>query len=124
MHNREKAHVHVGSRKPIITTNVSQGGAGLISQTVQYIDDGLKLEVEPTINIDDEVTIRVSLDYSTSTPTGQAYTINTRNASTLLRLKDGETQVLAGRSWTRMMPPDQGPGVGRSAVDRPAVLRP
>lgn len=96
--NREKAHVHVGSRKPIFTTNVSQGGAGLISETVQYIEDGLKLEVEPTINIDDEVSIKIALEYSTSSATEnkKAFTIQTRNANTLLRLKDGETQILAG----------------------------
>jgi general secretion pathway protein D len=116
--NREKAHVHVGSRKPIFTTNITpQGGQ---NQTVQYIDDGLKLEVEPVINVDDDVTIRVALDYSTSSPTGTAYTINTRNATTQLRLRDGETQVLAGLikdsdTDTQAKVPGLGdiPGIGR-----------
>ena len=69
---------------------------------VQYLDVGLKLEVEPTIHLDNDVAIKVNLEVSTivkeiNTSSGTlAYQIGTRNASTLLRLKDGETQILAG----------------------------
>jgi general secretion pathway protein D len=58
--------------------------------------------VEPTVYADDDVAIRVSLEVSTiareiQTATGTlAYQIGTRNASTMLRLRDGETQLLAG----------------------------
>src|SRR5205085_2062342 len=72
----------------------------------QYIDAGLTLEVQPTIHNDGNVAIKVSLEVSSiikqiSVPIGNggttlAYEIGTRNASTLLELKDGETQVLAG----------------------------
>jgi len=63
---------------------------------------GLKLDVEPTVYVDDEVGIKVALEVSTlgsSTTTSSgtvAYQISTRNASTVLRLRDGETQLLAG----------------------------
>ena len=68
---------------------------------VQYVDVGLKLDVEPTIYLDGDVAIKVNLEVSNivSTVTAGdtvAYQIGTRNASTLLRLKDGETQILAG----------------------------
>jgi general secretion pathway protein D len=58
--------------------------------------------VEPTISQGGDVTIRLNLDVSsigtpTTTKNGTtAYIIGTRSISTLLRLKDGETQILAG----------------------------
>jgi general secretion pathway protein D len=62
----------------------------------------LKLEVEPTIFLENDVGIRVGLEVSNiareirSTTGTTTYQVGTRNASTTLRLKDGETQVLAG----------------------------
>jgi general secretion pathway protein D len=73
-----------------------------ISESVQYVDVGLKLDVEPRITADNYVNIKVGLEVSslgekTITRNGATvYTIGTRDASTILRLKDGETQVLAG----------------------------
>lgn len=98
--NNEKAKILVGDKVPIITTT-STANVG-VSSSVQYIDVGLKLDVEPRITLDDYVNIKVALEVSAlgaqapSTNGVVAYTIGTRNASTLLRLKDGETQVLAG----------------------------
>ncbi len=98
--NNEKAKVLVGDKVPIITTT-STANVG-ISESVQYVDVGLKVDVEPRILLDDFVNIKVGLEVSslgekTVTRNGTTvYTIGTRNANTLLRLKDGETQVLAG----------------------------
>lgn len=98
--NNEKAKVLVGDKVPIITTT-STANVG-ISENVTYIDVGLKLDVEPRITLDDFVNIKIGLEVSslgerTTTRNGATvYTIGTRNASTLLRLKDGEMQVLAG----------------------------
>ncbi len=98
--NNEKAKVLVGDKVPIITTT-STANVG-ISENVSYVDVGLKLDVEPRITLDDFVNIKIELEVSslgekTVTRNGATvYTIGTRNASTLLRLKDGETQVLAG----------------------------
>lgn len=98
--NREKAKVLVGDRVPVITATTGTGG--FVSDSVNYIDVGLKLEVEPTVYADDEVAIKVALEVSsiagqTRTNSGTvAYQIGTRNASTVLRLRDGETQLLAG----------------------------
>lgn len=98
--NREKARIMVGDRVPNITTTSTS--TGFISESVQYIDVGLKLEVEPTIYPDDEIAIKVGLEVSNivsqiQTRSGTlAYQIGTRNANAVLRLKDGENQVLAG----------------------------
>jgi len=98
--DREKANIHIGQRLPVLTT-VSTAGVGS-SQSVNYIDVGLKLDVEPSIRLDDQVDMKVKLEVSsvnqtiTTTSGTQVYELDTRNADTVLRLKDGETQVLAG----------------------------
>jgi len=98
--NHEKAKVLIGDKVPIITTTTSQ--TGFVSDSVSYLDVGLKLEIEPTIYANDEVLIKLALEVGSlasqiKTTSGTvAYQISTRNASTALRLKDGETQLLAG----------------------------
>jgi general secretion pathway protein D len=69
---------------------------------VNYLDVGLKLEVEPVVSLEDDVGIKIGLEVSNissevKTSSGTvAYQVGTRNANTTLRLRDGETQVLAG----------------------------
>lgn len=103
--NREKAKIMIGDRVPVITNAITpvSTGSPVITGSVQYLDVGLKLEVEPDINPDNLVSIKVSMEVSSiakevpNTQSGTlAYQIGTRNASTVLRLRDGETQVLAG----------------------------
>jgi len=98
--NHEKAKILIGERVPNITSTATS--TGFLSQSVNYLDVGLTLNVEPTIYLDDNVGIKVSLEVSSiisqvTTQSGtSAYEIGTRTASTSLRLKDGETDVLAG----------------------------
>jgi general secretion pathway protein D len=98
--NREKAKIQVGQRVPNITSTSTS--TGFVAESVQYVDVGLKLEVEPTVSPDGEVTIKMGLEVSSilrqiQTKAGSiAYEIGTRNANTVLRLRDGENQVLAG----------------------------
>src|SRR5574337_1258177 len=98
--NREKAKVHIGEKLPVFTTT-STANVG-VSASVSYLDVGLKLEVEPAVSLDDEVSIKMALDVSNivkevTGPSGTlAYQVGTRAATTVLRLKNGETQVLAG----------------------------
>ncbi|MDP8568193.1 secretin and TonB N-terminal domain-containing protein [Methylophilus aquaticus] len=98
--NNEKAKVVVGNKVPVITTNTTANVG--TSESVSYIDVGLKLDVEPKIMLDDFISIKVSLEVSslgeaiTLSNNSKVYNIGTRNASTVLRLKHGETQILAG----------------------------
>ncbi len=98
--NHEKAKILIGERVPNITATSTS--TGFVAESVNYVDVGLKLEVEPTINLDDDVAIKISLEVSNiinqlQTKSGTlAYQIGTRTATTVLRLKDGENQVLAG----------------------------
>lgn len=103
---REKAKIHIGERFPIITNTVTPStGTPVVTGSIQYIDLGLKLEVEPDIHMDGEVGIKTALEVSSlgskvTSGTGSsetvAYRVNTRLTNTILRLKDGETQILAG----------------------------
>ncbi|MDP9877272.1 general secretion pathway protein D [Variovorax boronicumulans] len=99
--NRQKAKVLIGDKVPVITTTTNQTSSASM-ESVNYLDVGLKLEVVPEIHVNSEVTIAIDLEVSNvvkevrSTTGLLAYQIGTRNASTMLRLRDGETQVLAG----------------------------
>jgi general secretion pathway protein D len=98
--DREKAKILIGDKVPVVTTTTTPNG--FLSENIQYLDVGLKLEVEPEIHLRDEIAIKLSLEVSSLVGTvktangSQAYQIGTRNFSSGLRLKDGETQVLAG----------------------------
>lgn len=103
--NREKAKVLIGSRVPVITNSVTPVASGtpVVTGSVNYLDVGLKLEVEPNVHLDGDVAIKLNLEVSNITNVVQqaatgtrAYEIGTRTAQTVLRLKDGETQILGG----------------------------
>jgi general secretion pathway protein D len=98
--NKQSAKILIGERVPVITTT-STANVGS-SQSISYLDVGLKLEIEPTVSLDDEVSMKIALEVSnitqTITLTGgtQAYRLGTRNTSTSLQVHDGETNILAG----------------------------
>ncbi|MBI2276139.1 MAG: secretin and TonB N-terminal domain-containing protein [Dechloromonas sp.] len=101
--NKEKAKIHIGDRIPIVNaTSVPSTQGPVITETVQYLDTGIKLEVEPVIYQNDEVSIKIGLEVSDASTGGTTKSgtslvnVKTSNAATVLRLKDGETQVLAG----------------------------
>ena len=122
--SKEKARIHIGDKVPVITTTA--GATGFVSESVNYLDVGLKLEVEPVVSLEDDVGIKVGLEVSNisqevkTTSGTTAYQVGTRNAATTLRLRDGETQVLAGlindedrRSAVRVPGASRLPLVGR-----------
>jgi general secretion pathway protein D len=110
--NKEKAKFLVGDRLPVISTAAVPGTgttgttatSAVYNTNVQYVEVGIKLEVEPTIYADGEVAIKLSLEVSSNTgqnaeaaKTGTiAYTISTRSLNTVLRLKDGQTEIIGG----------------------------
>ena len=98
--SREKAQILIGDKVPVITSTTT--ATGFVAESVNYLDVGLKLDVEPVVSPDDEVTIKLALEVSSvakeirSSAGTVAFQIGTRNAKTVLRLRDGETQVLGG----------------------------
>ncbi len=102
--NHEKAHVQLGNKLPVFTTTTTGAGSvtGFIASSVSYLDVGLKLDVEPAVLLDNDIVLKVALEVSSvanqvTGPDGAiAYNVGTRQTSTSIRLKDGETEVLAG----------------------------
>lgn len=98
--NKEKAKILIGDKLPTFTSTLTSNGVS--SDSVSYQDVGLKLEVEPTIYRGNDIVIKLGLEVSslgnkeTNGKGSSAFTISTRTANTVLRLKDGENQILAG----------------------------
>jgi general secretion pathway protein D len=96
----QKAQLLIGDKVPIPVTTFpvvnSGGGANLAS--FQYQDVGIKIEVEPRVHHNKEVTLKLQLEVSQITSTNSAGqpTIGTRTVAANIRLKDGETNFLAG----------------------------
>lgn len=98
--NKQSAKILIGERVPVFTTTATANVG--TSESVNYLDVGLKLDIEPTISLDDEVSMKLALEVSNILETitrvsgTQAYRLGTRNTSTTLRVRDGETNILAG----------------------------
>jgi general secretion pathway protein D len=98
--NREKAKIMIGDKLPVFSST-STANVG-ISSSVSYLDVGLKVEVEPSVLLDNDVVLRINLEMSSVTATVSnsqgttGYQIGSRQASSSIRLHDGETQVFAG----------------------------
>jgi general secretion pathway protein D len=98
--NKEKAKFNVGQRVPVQTTTTT----GTIASTnVQYADVGIKLNAEPSIQLSNEVVVKLALEVSSvigketsKTDNTTLLTIGTRNLDTVLSLKDGETVIIGG----------------------------
>ena len=97
--NRGKAKVHVGTREPVITVTTTGETS---TDNIQYVDVGVKLDIEPQIQLDNTVVTNLSLEVSSvtdknTTANGSlALSISTTNAQTLLTLKNGERTVIGG----------------------------
>lgn len=101
----QKAQLIIGDKIPIPVTsfNTSQTvGTGIIPVTsFQYQDVGIKIDVEPRVHHNREITMKLTVEVSQLgapvTFGGQTQpTIGTRTIASNIRLKDGETNFLAG----------------------------
>jgi len=97
--NLEKASIKIGEKVPVVTTTNANG---VVTESVNYQDVGLSLQVEPRISLNNEVSVKVSMEVSNlkgavkTAGGGIVYPMSTRNAETVMTARDGETQVLAG----------------------------
>jgi general secretion pathway protein D len=100
--NNEKAKVHIGKRDPIVTTT-NIGTSDQTTQNVQYVDSGIKLDIEPSVQLDGTVLAKITLEVSNATrldsrdTTGTSpVALTTTNAQTSLVLIDGTRTILGG----------------------------
>jgi len=97
--NNLEARILVGSQRPFVQVyRTLPTDNGVRDQVVQYRDVGTTLAILPTINPDGYVSLQVSQEVSSATTEVQfgAPVISTREASTHLFVKDGQTAVLGG----------------------------
>jgi general secretion pathway protein D len=111
--NNKPATISIGDKQPILlsTTNVLPGQAatGAVPTTstvtsIEFKDVGVKLTVEPSVNLNDEVTLKIKVEVTRlgdqvtlqASPEIKQFRFGTRMAETTLMLKDDETVVLGG----------------------------
>jgi general secretion pathway protein D len=107
----EKATLHIGQRIPVPVTTVAGYAPGGQNQpnnqlvtpytSFQYQDVGIKVAMEPRVHHNREVTLKLTVEVSNQgqpvTFAGQSQpTFATRTIESTIRLKDGETNFLAG----------------------------
>jgi general secretion pathway protein D len=119
----EKASLVIGDRVPIpLTTFNTQnvgGQGGIIPITsFQYQDVGIRIDLEPRVHHNREVTLKIKVEVSNLAGNvagsgGQSQPIiGTRTIDSVIRLQDGETNFLAGLIRTDESDSDQGvPGL-------------
>jgi general secretion pathway protein D len=108
----EKATLHIGNRIPVpVSTFTSVATGGTSSGTFapvtsyQYQDVGIKVSIEPRVHHNREVTLKMTVEVSNQGPDAPGTgsngvaaqpTFATRTIESTIRLKDGETNFLAG----------------------------
>jgi general secretion pathway protein D len=102
----EKASLTIGDRVPIPTTTFNTGntaGGNIVPVTsFQYQEVGVKIEIEPRVHHNGEVSLKLKVEISnisefvTGSGGQQQPVIGTRSIESSIRLRDGETNFLAG----------------------------
>ena len=96
----KSAKIHIGDRVPLRASTIVDA-TGQTRTTFEYRDVGIKLTAEPTIHIDNSAMVKLWLEVSSlgqnvGTVNEPAFQIGTRNAETVMLLRDGETAILGG----------------------------
>jgi general secretion pathway protein D len=119
----EKASLVIGDRVPIPLTTFNTQNAGATGGIVpitsfQYQDVGIRIDMEPRVHHNQEVTLKIKVEVSNLNGNvagsgGQSQPIiGTRTIDSTIRLQDGETNFLAGLIRSDLTDSDQGiPGL-------------
>lgn len=105
----KKASVHIGDRVPIPTSSYVYPGNTtqtnyVPTTTFTYQDVGVKIEIEPRVHHNREISLKVTAEVSSVTGYVESSSalqaaqpiIGTRKVQTEIRLEDGESSLLAG----------------------------
>ncbi len=98
----EEIRYMVGQKVPVINTSYRPSAAGgtesepIVSYTQQ--DVGIEIKLKPRIHLEGEVTLEMDFKITSITGYGVANApiLSTREVKNIIRLKDGETNLLAG----------------------------
>ena len=98
----EKVEYMVGDEVPIPNTTFQPfAGGGIAQQPIvnyEYKNVGIEIIITPTIHSQDEVTLELDIKIKTlgGTGIGDLPIISSRQVKSIMRLRDGETNLLAG----------------------------
>ncbi len=100
----QKATLKLGEKLPVATgtyTTATSSTSSAAETQFQYLDVGVNVEMTPTIHSDREVTLKLSVEVSSESGTETIDNvdepiISQEKAEQTIRLKDGETSILAG----------------------------
>lgn len=102
----QTAKLKIGSKIPIATGSYSTGTtatavSGLVNTQFQYTDVGVAIEMTPTVHYDRDITIKLKIELTSHTgdTTISGITepiISQRTVEQVIRLKEGEANILAG----------------------------
>lgn len=100
----QKATLKLGEKLPVATgtyTLGSSSSSAAAETQFQYLDVGVNVEMTPTIHSDRDVTLKLSVEVSSESGTETIDNvdepiISQEKAEQTIRLKDGETSILAG----------------------------
>jgi len=101
--NNEEAKILIGSKEAYITTTLSQAQSSTTtSESVSFIDVGVKLSVVPTINKDGFITMKIKPEVSSvreiikTSQGSQVPIVETSEVETTVKVKDNTTIMIAG----------------------------
>ena len=102
----QKASLKIGSRIPIATGSFQPGIGGvginpLVNTQFQYLDVGVNIDIQPTVHLNGDVTLKVTMDISSETGTTDIGgisqpVISQRKIDHQIRLREGEVNMLGG----------------------------
>jgi len=100
----QKATLKLGEKLPVATgtyTLATSSTSSAAETQFQYLDVGVNVEMTPTIHSDRDVTLKLSVEVSSQSGTEdiddvEEPIISQQKAEQTIRLKDGETSILAG----------------------------
>ncbi|UCD15480.1 MAG: type II secretion system protein GspD [Candidatus Omnitrophota bacterium] len=101
--NNEEAKFLLGTRQPYVSQTQSQSEETIVTaEAIEFVDIGIKLNVTPTINKEGFITMKIKPEVSSisgTLTTAEGSTIpivDTSEAETIVKVKDGTTLMVAG----------------------------
>ena len=136
----EETTLLIGEQVPVVTTTFNPqstvGGNIVPISSTEYRDTGILMSVRPRIHFNGEITLEIQIQVSSVTSTaniqsvGELPIFTTRQVSGSIRLKDGETNVIAGllqdndiRRRRGIIGLDNVPGLGDALSDTENIRR-
>lgn len=102
----QKASLRIGSRIPVATGSFQPGIGGvginpLVNTQFQYLEVGVNVDIQPTVHLNGDVTLKVTMDIESETGTTDIGGISQpilsqRKIDHQIRLKEGEVNLLGG----------------------------